>query len=482
MRSERVLRAILWAVLAGYGLAFLAVVAGRFGHPYELEWMEGGMLAHVRRALAGQPVYARPSLDFVAYMYPPLYYYASAAVAAVVGEGFAALRGLSVVSALGCLVLLFRIAHRETGSSLAGALAAGTFVASYQATGAWLDLARQDSFYLLWLLLSIERIRSGSEPVRALQSGICLAAAFFVKQSIVLLAAPVWLVLWLADRRRAGAAALGAGVPIVLGVALLDWWHDGWYWYYTVTVPRGHPIDTAQAIGFWTHDILPVFGVALAAVGFHQWQAVRRSSGPDGFIWAALVIGALASSWSVRSLVGAYLNNLFPAFAVLCLGGALAFDAARRRGGRAAQAAYVAALLQLGLLAYDPRVLMPTSDDREAGDQLVARIASLDGDVFIPHHGYLARRAGKREYAHTLAIDNLLLDDLTSDARRDLEIEFFGHFAERRFAAVILDSDQRYAEFAREFYGPGERLFTRDDVFFGVSGGRIRPETLYRKP
>ena len=75
-----------------------------------------------------------------------------------------------------------------------------------------------------------------------------------------------------------------------------------------------------------------------------------------------------------------------------------------------------------------------------------------------------------------------MLDDLTSDARRDLEIEFFGHFAERRFAAVILDSDQRYAEFAREFYGPGERLFTRDDVFFGVSGGRIRPETLYRKP
>lgn len=481
MRSERALRAVLWAVLAGYALVFLGVVAGRFGHPYELEWMEGGMLAHARRALAGQPVYARPSLDFVAYMYPPLYYYASAAVAAVVGEGFAALRGLSVASALGCLSLLFLIARRETGSSLAGALAAGTFVASYQATGAWLDLARQDSFYLLWLLLSIERIRSGPEPARALQSGVCLAAAFFVKQSIVLLAVPVWLVLWLADRRRAGAAALGAGIPIVFGVALLDWWHGGWYWYYTVTVPRGHPIETAQAAAFWTRDILPVFGVALAAVAVHQWRAVRRSAEPERFIWVALVVGALASSWSVRSLVGAYLNNLFPAYAVLCLGGALAFDAARRRGGGVAQAAYLAALLQLGLLAYDPRALLPTPGDRAAGDALVAKITSLDGDVFIPHHGYLARRAGKREYAHTLGIDNLLLDDRTSDARRDLEIEFLGHFAERRFGAVILDSDGRYAEFAREFYGPGEPLFERDDVFFGVSGGHIRPETLYRK-
>ena len=43
----------------------------------------------------------------------------------------------------------------------------------------------------------------------------------------------------------------------------------------------------------------------------------------------------------------------------------------------------------------------------------------------------------------------MLLDDRTSDARRDLEIAFLGHFAERRFGAVILDSDGRYAEFAR---------------------------------
>jgi hypothetical protein len=481
MRSERVLQAVVWAVLAGFALSLAAVVAGRFGHPYELEWMEGGMLAHAHRVLSGRPVYARPSLDFVAFMYPPLYYYASAAVAAVVGEGFGALRGLSVVSALGCFALLFQIARRETDSALAGALAAGGFIASYQASGAWLDLARQDSFYLLWLLLAIERIRSGPEPVRALQSGLALAAAFFVKQSIVMLAAPVWLVLWLVDRRRAGAAALGAGAPILLGVALLDWWHEGWYWYYTVTVPRGHPVEAKLAVEFWTQDIVPVFGIALAAIALHHWRELQGRFVPERMIWPAVVVGALASSWSVRSLVGAYLNNLLPAYAVLCLAAALAFAAARRAGGRWALAAYVAALSQLGLLAYDPRPLLPTAEDRAAGDALVARIAALEGDVFIPNHGYLARRAGKREYAHTLAIDNLLLDDPTSDARRDLELEFFDHFARRRFGAVIIDSDGRYAEFARQFYGPGERLFDQDEVFFSVAGGQIRPETLYRK-
>jgi hypothetical protein len=401
---------------------------------------------------------------------------------AAVGEGFGALRGLSVASALGCFALLYRIGRRETDSPLAGALAAGAFAASYGASGAWLDLARQDSFYLLWLLVAVERIRSGREPARALQSGLALAAAFFVKQSIVLVAAPVWLVLLLADRRRAAAAALGAGLPILLGVAVLDGWHDGWYWYYTVTVPRGHPGETALALAFWTRDIAPVFGIALAAIAVHQWLRVRSETGPERWLWPALVAGALASSWSVRSLVGAHLNNLFPVYAVLCVAGTLAFDAAYRQGGGPARLALVAALLQLGLLVYDPRPLVPTAADRAAGDALVAQIAGLEGEVFIPNHGYLARRAGKREYAHTLAIDNLLLDDPGSDARRDLELDFLRHFAERRFGAVIIDSDGRYGEFARAYYGPGEPLFEREDLFVCVSGSAIRPETLYRKP
>jgi 4-amino-4-deoxy-L-arabinose transferase-like glycosyltransferase len=482
MPADRVLERVLLAVLAGFGLLLLALFTLRFGYPYELEWMEGGMLAHTRRVLEGRPVFARPSLEFVAYMYPPLYYYVTAAVAAIAGEGFAALRAVSVVSALGCLALLYRIAARETGSPLAGAVAAGAFAASYQATGAWLDLARQDAFYLLWLLLAIERIRSGPEPVRALQAGLALAAACFVKQSVVLVALPVWLVLWGIDRRRAVAAGLGAGVPILLGVALLVAGSDGWYWYYTVTVPSGHPVEPGRGLAFWTRDIAGVVGISFVACGWHLLRTMQRDAGPESWLWPAVVVGALASSWSVRALVGAHLNNLLPVYAVLFLVGAMAFDAARRIGGRAGRLACLAVLVQLGLLAYDPRPLVPTRADRAAGDALVARIASIPGEVFVPNHGYLARLAGKGEYAHTLAIDNLLLDDPTSDARRDLELDFLAHFAERRFGAVVIDSDGRYREFAERFYGRGERLFEREDVFRPVSGGAIRPEWIYLKP
>jgi len=497
MPSERWLRAALWAVLLGYALLFLGVVGARFGYPYELEWMEGGMLAHALRVLSPEPLYAKPSLEFVAYMYPPLYYYASAGLVAVLGEGFGPLRGLSVLAALGCFGLLYRIVERESRSRLAGALAAGSFVASYQATGAWLDLARQDSLYLFCFLLAIERLRAGgaersgatgtarsNATATAIQSGLALAAAFFVKQSIVVVALPVWCALWLADRSRASVAALAAGAPILIGVAALDGVYDGWYWYYTVAVPSGHPSEAGLALAFWTQDLLPVFGIALAASAIHQWRRTRSdlAKGRLDWFWPALLIGALGSSWSVRSLVGAHVNNLFPVYAVLCLTGGLAFAAAREANDRLGRGALLAALAQLALLAYDPRPLVPTAADRAAGDALVATLAALPGEVFIPNHGYLARRAGKREYAHTLAIDNLLLDDPSSDARRELELDFLGHFQRRAFGAVVIESDGRYGEFAQRFYGAGEPLFERKDVFFAVSGGRIRPETLYQAP
>jgi hypothetical protein len=234
----------------------------------------------------------------------------------------------------------------------------------------------------------------------------------------------------------------------------------------------------AQILGFWTSDIGANFGLVLVAIVAHQVSRLRADARAEQWFWPALVLGALASSWSVRSLVGAHLNNLFPVFAVLSLAGALAVHAAFEKRGAWLHAAGAGLLLQFALLAYDPRPLVPTAADAAAGDALVARIAAIPGEVYVPNHGYLARRAGKREFAHTLAIDNLLLDDFT-DPRKDLEIDFLHHFRDRVFSAVIIESDGRYKEFAEGFYGPGKPVFERDDVFFSVSGGRIRPETLY---
>jgi hypothetical protein len=101
----------------------------------------------------------------------------------------------------------------------------------------------------------------------------------------------------------------------------------------------------------------------------------------------------------------------------------------------------------------------------------------VGGEVFIPHHGYLARRAGKPETAHTLAMDNVFLDD-QGPARRDLETEVRLALSAKRFGAAVIESDGRYTPWILEGYEPRARLIDRPDAFWPVSGGRLRPETL----
>src|SRR5258707_1959686 len=63
--------------------AFLAIAVARLVYPYEIEWLEGGLADEVQLILRGQMPYAAPSLHAVAFIYPPLDFYLSAAVAAV---------------------------------------------------------------------------------------------------------------------------------------------------------------------------------------------------------------------------------------------------------------------------------------------------------------------------------------------------------------------------------------------------------------
>ena len=56
-----------------YFFSFLWVAMNRVTAPFELEWMEGGMVAHALRLREGLPIYAEPSLDFVPFFYTPGY-------------------------------------------------------------------------------------------------------------------------------------------------------------------------------------------------------------------------------------------------------------------------------------------------------------------------------------------------------------------------------------------------------------------------
>ncbi len=484
-RARRVAEAALVAASAWYLLAYLGVALQRLGYPFELEWMEGGMVDHVRRILAGQPIYARPTLEFVSFLYPPLYYAVAAGAAKVLGIGFLPLRLVSFLSSLGVFALGFWLVRRETGSALAGFVAAGLYAATYPRSGGWFDLARLDSFYRLVLLAGIVVLRTSSSALAAGIAGLLFAAAFLTKQSALVVFIPLAIHALLADRRRvvwfSGVAVIAAGTASLL----LDRTTDGWFGYYCFQLPARHPRVPGGELGFWTVDLFPVLTVACVAAGAVVVQRLMAGRGRDRWFFPLLAAGMIGSSWSVRSVVGAETNNLFPALAALSILVAVGLDEVRRRAtgnasprwGGITLSAEVLLLVQLALLAYDPRQHLPTAADRAAGERLVRRIAEVPGEVYTPHHGYLARRAGKREYAHALGMDNVFLDD--EGALRDaLGQEMFEAIESRRFAAVLMESDGRYSDLFLRQYVPRERLFDSPDVFMPVAGNRIRPELL----
>ena len=58
-----VLRAVMVAGSAGYLVLYAVLAALRVRYPFDLEWLEGAMVDHVRTILEGRPLYPEPSLD-----------------------------------------------------------------------------------------------------------------------------------------------------------------------------------------------------------------------------------------------------------------------------------------------------------------------------------------------------------------------------------------------------------------------------------
>jgi len=226
------------AALIQFG-RFLFIALSRITYPFTLEWMEGGSFVQVSRILARQPLYVRPSFEFIPQIYPPVYFYISALVDTLLGNGFLSLRLVSIISTLGILYLIFILVRQQTKSHLAGILAAGLFCGTYQLSGYWFDIARVDSLALAFLLLSVFLLLK-DKPTASLLGGIFLALSCFTKQTMLIVAVVLAIYCILPPRRNniifIGTALLG----YLGGTLLLDWLHEGWYSYYIFHLPGRH--------------------------------------------------------------------------------------------------------------------------------------------------------------------------------------------------------------------------------------------------
>jgi 4-amino-4-deoxy-L-arabinose transferase-like glycosyltransferase len=487
-RIEKWLRGAAVAGAACFFVLFLAGAVLRMRYPFELEWMEGGSLAQVERILAGQGVYVSPTIEYVPFIYPPLYFCVSAVAAWVLGPGFLPLRLVSLLSALGCFGLVFAIVKRETGCGVCAFVAGGVLAATYRICGDWFDVARVDSLcmFLTLAALYFARIGRGGSLIGA---GLLFSMAFLTKQVVLAPFLSIALFYLLANRRGA-LFLVGAAVPAsLIAVLCLDRVSQGWYSFYTFALPAQHMVrHTLSLAGLFTLYFVTL-PISLCLVGSAVFMLLPQESehAPRPRLFYALAgAGMFIASAAGWANPGGYLNVLMPAcgaLAVLCgLGMAKALElaagasAGRRALGRCV--VYSACVFQLAVLLYVPSV--PSQEDQNAGEWLVAELREVNGDVFVPAHGYLAVLAGKTGSAHSVALRELsggfggeettVWPEVYADLCRALE--------DRRYGLVLVFSDDYREEIERTYVLDG-RVFDDEWVFWTVSGFRRRPEYKY---
>jgi hypothetical protein len=469
--------------------AFVSLSFRRMRYPFELEWMEGGMLEHARRVLEGKVLYPEPSAEFVPFIYGPLYSYAGALVAAVTGPSLFALRLVSFASTLVTLFFLYRIVSHETSSRVFGAVAPCLFVATFAASGGWFDLARVDSFALAWLFAAVDTTRRAERPRQLALAGALLACAALSKQPCAIVLPALAFAAFTSARLR-GLLAFGASFAALMGA-----WGSfelvrsrGWFWYYTVELPLLHGTKGRESLfkDFWRAELssaLPIAtGVALLCVMLLPRLPRPRALVFHGTIAASLLLG----SYAARLHMGSYLNDLMPAHAALSLLAPLGLFALGMGTVGAARLAWqtsvaVAVAAQLAVLAYEPRDHVAKRGSLRHGNALVARLAKEPGEVLVVNHPYLAALAGKPTYAHPMAMSDIFQGDADPrGSRARLRKSFCMLFERRRFSMVVLDDD--WFAFKPEldaYYDRSADLPLSGEALFPVTGARVRPERVY---
>ncbi len=499
-RLTQGLRVLLVVLAAFFVPLYIYIACSRIGYPFDLEWLEGAAASNTLRAMNGLPIYVKPTLDYVPEVYTPLYFYLSSLPMRVIGVGFLPLRLVSFVFSLGVMMLLYVIARRETGKRSLGLLAAGFFAATFGACGAWFDLARVDSLFLFFLLLGVWLVRYGHTTGASIAAGLVAALAFFTKQTALGLFIP--LLLWTAWAWKKRALWF-AGVCLTLtggGFLLLDALHQGWFRYYTVTLPAMDVINREMVLRFWWADLLFILPVAVVLLlVFFALTLSGRAGRPARDAWFFFFAGGgmVGLSWLARIHNGGYCNVLMPAYAFLALMVPLGIHAAEQALGhrgpalgkgciRAAVSLLVIAQLVVLALAPEKGVLpadrwIPTGEDRAAGEAVVELISGFEGPVFTPFHCFLPVSAGKR-YCGSRGAMMPILYGLEDQRQKEFVSESILALRRHKFDAIILDKKRFHPlQEAIELYyreEPGQ-LIGREDLFRTVTGMRIQPRYLY---
>ena len=464
-------RFVLWAIVAVpalYQIGLLVqAIAGRVAYPYDLEWMEGGMLHHALRIGLGEGIYVAPSVDFIPYLYTPLYPTLLALFGTPFGISYLLGRVISIAALTGiAVVALASFAgprHRHAGATVAGfVLALGLFAACYPYVEGWYDVVRADTLFLFMITAGLVGLPQwahsdvgvvGQGKVAA--GAAVMALAFFCKQTAIFYVAFGGAIVAVVNWRRAPTYVAVAGVLGLGGTWILNRATSGWFWTYVSEIHRAHDFNidrfTVSFRNILWHFPAATIVIVVTALVVGATAARTRATPPGSrpfLLWSAAyvvstVVGAVG--WGTEF---AHFNAYMPAL----LHGSLAAGAAvpamvgcaRRLGGERRHTEAVATLCALAAAIplavtcatarWQPARFIPTAADVAAGDRLIQHLRSIDGDVWMPSHPWYLQLAGKTPHVHRMGIKDVTTRQTRAIAGLDDGLR------NHRFAAIVLDN------------------------------------------
>jgi 4-amino-4-deoxy-L-arabinose transferase-like glycosyltransferase len=477
--------AILLAT-ATFTIAYFLVAIPRLLYPYDLDFVENGILMTALRLAHGQPVYIPPQAEFVPHVYMPLYTWLGGLLFIVTGPGYLPLRSLSLVAVMVIGSLLFWVGRRESGQSWLGLVCAGLFLGGYRINGFWYELARVDS---LFVALSLAGLTLGAYG-KGSRSGLvgaaaALALAFLAKQTGLILGVGVGVYLLITIRRRAWLFWVTYGLLTMIPVAILQQLSDGWFLYYTYHIASINPIEFGRIFNFMGYELfglmgglcLMTLGAALLTLRQTGWRGVWQQ---PWLIWVSLAVFISALG---RASIGGNLNNRMMAYTLLTLSPALLMNSlygyAKATWSWRSGLITVLILGQFALGIYNPGRYVPIAAMRRSGDRFIEKIAAEDGQVLVLMHPFYAWLAGKAPSAQIAAMWHA-----RERGTLPLPPDFAARLENQYYAVIISDNSlfETEPELQRlldAYYLPAEFL-SPVEAPATSTGMIVRPEILYR--